>query len=73
MDQVHQVSAWRSTRGHSAGPGHSGDLPAVLKGDIASQGILQGWGKKISSEIERELPKARPGQAGHTHHCSSLA
>lgn len=55
MDQVHQVSAWRSRR-QGTGQGHSRDPSAVLRVGCASRGTLQGWGE------QRDLPEALRGR-----------
>lgn len=58
----------RSTWGTVLGRAQQGP---VLQGDSASQGILQGWGKKTSQVYKGTCPG--PGRAGGTRHCSSLA
>lgn len=55
---MHQVSAWRrGARGARCWAGNSRDLPAVLKGDCASQGILQDGARRF-------IKGSAQGQAG---------
>lgn len=63
---MHQVSAWRSTWGHSTGQGHSRDLPAVLKGHKCFPGHAARMGEE---NLPRDIKGPAQGQArpGRSH------
>lgn len=64
---MHQVSAWRSMRGR----GTAGTYLLSSKGTVLPRVSCKDGGRKLSQGYKGTCP--RPGLAGHTHHCSSLA